>query len=155
MHMRIMLAVAHCTDFIVNGIGVVMIFQVSLYKSFDDLFMLFQPQLVRQRKFYFPVSCPVGTLVQIGSFKKCLGGAVRPFRQMMRRVKAATLRGIVFPTIDIICMRCRQYASFALLQDLFRGILYFFFDSTRNIPSHNCTSVGSLLLQAGCIVTRQ
>ncbi len=91
MDMRIVLAVAHYANLVMDCISVIMFFQVMFNECVDDFFLGSNIEFIRQGKFNFPVAGAIGPFVLISSSKKGLRVIACPFRQMMCGIDTASL----------------------------------------------------------------
>ena len=81
MHMDVMRTVAHRSDFVMDSIRVVVIFQFSSDECFHDFFLGFKRQLIWECKYDLLISFSICTLIEIGSGEKFLRIAFGPCRK--------------------------------------------------------------------------
>lgn len=103
MHVSVVLAVAHGTNLVMDGIGVVVVCQMMLYECIDYFPLGCGGEFVWQCELNFSIAGAIGPLVFICGGEELLGGA-GPGGQVMTSVDTATLSGKRIPAVYVICM---------------------------------------------------
>ena len=105
MHMGVALTAPHSTDFVMDGVGVIVIAEMSFQKLVHNFpILIYVCQLIGQGKLDFPVSPITYAFIAVSRRKKLLGAVLRPFRQLVSLVDAPAALGKGFLPVDVLHM---------------------------------------------------
>ena len=140
MHMRVALTAPHSTDFVMDGVGVVVIAEMSFQELVHNFpILVYVCQLIGQGKLDFPVSPVPRAFIAVSRRKKLLGAVLCPLGHLVALIDAPATLSEGFFTVDVLHMcggRNEVHVLLGALENFLRYLLGYPSSFPAHIPSH-------------------
>ena len=146
VYMDVVRPVAHCPDFVMYGIGIVMIFQFAVDEVFHDFFLRFKWQFVWKRIHNFLVPLTVRAFVKIGGLEEFFWVVPGPSRKEMpfADTTASLLEGsFAVDVLDVAICICPLQFFLQIGQNLVCCFYHLLSSCVSETPSRSFTVCGS------------